>query len=73
MIYLAGFLGLALGFIAGQIVLAHLLRDRSRSEIIELMKDRGAKFRYGTLNWLLAVLGCLLAVFIYREYVLAAG
>ncbi len=68
MVYLAGILGLICGFFAGQTALGWLLRDYSKQQILELMKDPAKRRKYGLLNWLVAVMGSVLFVYIYNQY-----
>lgn len=70
MIWLAAIFGLLAGFAAGQMVLLRLLKDRSRQE---LLNDRTLRWKYGTLNWLIAVVFCLAAIWLYRYYDPSAG
>lgn len=68
MVYLVGITGFICGFFAGQMLLLWLLRDYSKQEILELMKEPGQKFKYGMLNWAVAALGAFLLVYIYNNY-----
>lgn len=68
MVYLAALGGFIFGFLFGQMLLSHLLRGLSKKEILELMKDKGARFRYGTLNWLVAAAWAATFVYIYKIY-----
>lgn len=65
MVYIVGIVGLVCGFIAGQMVLFALLRHRSRED---LLNDPGLKWRYGTLNWLIAIAVCYFAISSYKFY-----
>ena len=67
MVYLIGVIGFAAGFFAGQMLLIYLLRDSGVSNE-ELQKDKGLRFKYGIMNWLVAVLGSVLFVWIYKRY-----
>lgn len=64
MIYLVGFIALLGGFALGQGLLAWLLRDRTREE---LLKDRSLRI-YGVLNWLVAILFAAAAVSVYKVW-----
>lgn len=44
------------------------LREYSKEEILEMMKDPVSRLKYGMLNWLLAVLGTISFVMIYNHY-----
>jgi len=46
--------GLVLGFIAGMILNAILLR---KIPMADYLKNRTLRLRYGTLNWIIALLG----------------
>ena len=61
MIYVFGTLGFFGGFILGQMVLAVLLRGKTRDE---LLNDRALRWKYGLLNWLIALLTAASAVYI---------
>lgn len=65
MVYLVGITGLMCGFAFGQMILYFMLRHRPRED---LLQDRGLKWKYGTLNWLLAFAGAYSFIAIYRDY-----
>lgn len=65
MVYLVGIVGLIGGFMAGQMLLYFMLRHKSRED---LLNDRLLKWKYGTLNWLVAALGAYSFVSIYQRY-----
>ena len=65
MVYIVGFIGLVSGFFAGQLVLLHLLRQRSNKEILT---DRSIRWTYGLLNWIIAGAGAYAAVLLYNIY-----
>ena len=67
MIYVIGTFGFFSGFILGQMILLVLLRGRSREE---LLTDRGLRWKYGALNWLVALATAASAVWIYDIYFL---
>lgn len=67
MVYLIGVTGFAAGFFAGQMLLIYLLRDSGVSNE-ELQKDKALRFKYGIMNWLVAGLGSVLFVWIYKRY-----
>lgn len=62
MVYLFGTLGFIAGFIAGQIVLARLLRGVSRDRLLE---DKSLRWKYGLLNWVIAIGTAAAAVWLY--------
>jgi hypothetical protein len=64
MVYLIGFVSFVIGFLAGQLLLARLLRDRSNDE---LRKDKSLMI-YGILNWLVAILFAVSGVSFYRMF-----
>ena len=68
MVYLVGIIGFVSGFLAGQLLLMYVLRNYSKEEILEMMKDPAAKMKYGIPNWLLAVLGAISFVMMYTYY-----
>tara|TARA_B100001989_G_scaffold246381_2_gene217214 strand:+ start:561 stop:764 length:204 start_codon:yes stop_codon:yes gene_type:complete len=65
MVYVIGFIGFILGFIAGQGLLFFMLRNVSNEDLLE---DKYLKLKYGILNWLIAAGGAYYAVFIYEHY-----
>lgn len=65
MFYLVGTLGFIAGFLLGQLVLARLLRGRSRDE---LLHDKGLQRKYGLLNWAIALATAGSAVWLYQNY-----
>lgn len=64
MVYGIGILGFICGFIAGQLLLAFMLRHRTNRD---LLSDKSLKV-YGLLNWVMAILGTLAFVTLYRQY-----
>jgi hypothetical protein len=68
MIYLVGIAGFICGFCAGQMILAWLLRDRTKEEVLEMMKDSESRWRYGMLNWAVAAAGASAFVLIYKKW-----
>jgi hypothetical protein len=68
MIYAVAIAGFIMGFLFGQLLLSHMLRGYNRQQIIDLMKDKGARFKYGMTNWGMAVLWTIAFVKIYRVY-----
>lgn len=68
MVYLAAIAGLVFGFLFGQMILSQMLRGYNRQQILDLMKDKGQRFKYGMLNWGMAVLWAACFVLLYRSY-----
>ncbi|MGH1404614.1 MAG: hypothetical protein ACRBDL_10265 [Alphaproteobacteria bacterium] len=67
MVYVFGVLGFIGGFIAGQMLLHFMLRNASQED---LLNDPYLKFKYGTLNWIIALLGSYAFVLMYNRYFL---
>lgn len=67
MVYIAGIVGFIAGFLAGQKLLLYILRDYSNEE---LMQDKSLRWKFGTLNWALAIFGAVLATWIYNSFFL---
>jgi hypothetical protein len=65
MIYIFGTVGFFVGFLTGQVLLAYLLRNKSRDD---LLLDKGLRWKYGTLNWLVAFLTAGSAVYLYQNW-----
>lgn len=65
MVYGVAFIGLILGFVFGQMVLFVLLRHKSQSD---LLNDNDLKWKYGTLNWLIAIISAASFVYLYNLY-----
>jgi hypothetical protein len=57
--------GFALGFIAGMIANAYLLRDVPRAKYLN---DKSMRLRYGSLNWAIALLGMIIAIAIKQAH-----
>lgn len=68
MVYVIGIAGLVCGFLFGQLILSHILRGYNRDEIMAMMKDPALKWKYGLLNWSLAILGAWSFIWIYHRY-----
>jgi uncharacterized membrane protein len=64
MVYLVGIVSFVVGFLMGQVALAHWLKDRSNEE---LRKDKSLLI-YGMFNWLIAILVTLAGVGLYRMW-----
>lgn len=67
MIIVIGTLGFISGFILGQLILLKLLRNVSSAELLE---NKGMHWKYGLLNWAVAVLTAWSAVWLYNQYFL---
>lgn len=67
MVYIVGTIGFILGFIAGQVILLKLLKDLPKDKLIN---DSSLRWKYGTLNWLLAALGSFVFVWAYKIYLI---
>lgn len=70
MVILVGIFGFIAGFLIGQMMLAFLLNGRSKDDILKLLKDRRARFKYGMINWLCAIVGAALFISTYKRYFL---
>lgn len=67
MIYVAGVIGFIGGFALGIMLLSFMLRNVSQED---LLNDRYLRWKYGVLNWLIAVLGAYSGVHMYERYFL---
>jgi hypothetical protein len=65
MIYFVGTLGFVGGFILGQMVLAFLLRGKTREQ---LLSDKSLRWKYGLLNWLIALLTAASSVYLLLTF-----
>lgn len=65
MVYLVGVFGFVGGFAIGQMVLYFLLRDVPSDK---LLSDPYLKWKYGLLNWAIAVFASYCSVVTYQEY-----
>lgn len=63
MIYFIGTLGVFGGFLLGQMLLAYLLRGKTREQ---LLTDKSLRAKYGALNWLVAFGTAACAVYLYQ-------
>lgn len=66
MVYVVGIIGFIGGFLAGQLLLLRLLKDRPTED---LLNNKSLKWTYGILNWIIAAIGAYSFVFLYGEYV----
>ena len=67
MVYLVGMIGFILGFALGQVVLMHLLRSRTNTEILT---DKSIRLKYGLISWGITFLCCYLSIRAYQFFVL---
>lgn len=65
MVYVVGIIGFVGGFLAGQLLLLRLLKDRPTDEILN---NKTLKWTYGILNWIIAGVGAYSFVFLYGQY-----
>ena len=65
MIYLVGTFGFICGFFLGQLVLMQILRGVPKDELIE---NKGLHWKYGMLNWVIAIMSAASAVWLYKTY-----
>lgn len=65
MIYVVGTIGFVCGFFLGQVVLMRILRNVPNEELLE---NKALQWKYGMLNWLVAVLTAASAVWLYKQY-----
>lgn len=70
MVYGIGIVGFIAGFALGQMLLYFLLRHKTREE---LLNDRYLKWKYGGINWLMAIMGAYGAVYLYNEYLVLSS
>ncbi len=68
MVWVVGIVGFIGGFFAGQMVLAYMLRNRSKRDVLELMKDKHERLKYGMINWGIAAAGAASFVVIYHRW-----
>lgn len=64
MIYFVGTVGFIGGFILGQMVLALLLRGKTREQ---LLTEKSLRWKYGLLNWLIALLTAASSVYLLQS------
>ena len=65
MIYLVGTIGFICGFFLGQLILLRILRNVSNDDLLE---NKGLQWKYGMLNWAVAILTAASAVWLYNHY-----
>lgn len=68
MVWFMGIFGFVGGFFAGQMVLAYLLRNRTKQEVLDMMTDKRERLKYGLLNWGIALAGAVSFVIIYHRW-----
>ncbi len=66
MIYGIGLIGFLAGFVLGQMILMMILKEKNRDELLE---NKALHWKYGTLNWLIALLSMASALFVYVRWV----
>jgi hypothetical protein len=67
MVYVVGTMGFFAGFALGILILKGLLRDRSTEELLE---NRGLKWTYGLMAWIIAAVSSYASVEVYNLYIL---
>ena len=67
MIYLFGTLGFIAGFFLGQLFLLRILRNVPKDE---LMLNKSLHWKYGVLNWAVALITAASAVYLYKYFFL---
>lgn len=65
MIYVIGTIGFISGFFLGQLLLLRLLRNVPKDELIE---NKSLHWKFGLLNWAIAILTAASAVWLYGYY-----
>jgi len=65
MIYLIGTVGFICGFFLGQMLLLRLLQNVPKEELLE---NKSLHWKYGVLNWLVAILTAASSVWLYNYY-----
>lgn len=70
MLYIVGIVGFIGGFALAMKLIAYLLKDRPREDLLE---DRGLRFTYGLLAWGVAGFTAFCAVTMYKIYFPVAG
>lgn len=67
MLYVIGLTGFVAGFAFGQMLLMRLLAGKSKQE---LMDNKSLHWKYGTLNWLVAIVAMAGAMKLYEHWFL---
>ena len=65
MVYIIGVIGFISGFMLGQMLLLRLLKNVSNEE---LMENRSLRWKYGVLNWAIAILTSVSAVHLFKMW-----
>lgn len=65
MIYVVGTFGFICGFFLGQLILLRLLRGVPREDLIG---NKGLHWKYGLLNWFVALVTAASAVWLFNRY-----
>ena len=63
--WIIGILGFLGGFAGGQVLLLRWLKDKSRAE---LLRDKELHYKYGLLNWFIALCGAVSALWLYHHF-----
>ena len=63
MVYVIGIVGFLLGFGLGMYIISLKLKDKSKEE---LLQDKALWWAYGTLNWIIALVCCWAAIYLYN-------
>lgn len=63
--YLVAIIGFILGFFIGQSLLLRILKGYSNKEILE---NPSLRWKFGTLNWMIAILGSYAAIWLYNYF-----
>jgi len=66
MIYIVSILGFIGGFLIGQLLLARFLKDVSNED---LLNDPSLHFKYGTLNWAIAIMMSVAVTHLYNIFI----
>lgn len=67
MIYVVGTIGFIAGFFLGQLILLRILKNVPREE---LLQNKSNHWKYGLLNWVIAIITAAGAVHLYKIYFL---
>lgn len=65
MVYIMGIIGFIGGFAIGQMILFFLLRHKTKEE---LLNDKSLKWKFGLLNWALAIAGAWFMIDSYQRF-----
>lgn len=67
MLYVVGLIGFIAGFVFGQMILKRMLAGKSREELIN---NKSLHWKFGTMNWLIALLAMAAAMMAYERWFL---